>query len=83
MLEKLDQVIKQASRVKSSDQAPILTIKILDHCWRWKYRAHSGDYLLYMYMYRRLAKVGPWAVHFTLGSDWGVGGHSCSIIVVL
>ena len=36
-----------------------------------------------MYMYHRLAKEGPWAVHLTLGSDWGVGGHSRSIIVAL
>ena len=33
--------------------------------------------------YRRLAKEGPWAVHLTLGSEWGVGGHSRSIIVAL
>ena len=27
-------------------------------------------------MYRTLAKKRPWAVHLTLGSNWGVGGHS-------
>ena len=26
-------------------------------------------------MYRSLAKKGPWAVHLTLGSNWGVGQH--------
>ena len=36
-LEKLDQVIKQASRDESSDQASISTIKILDHYRSWKY----------------------------------------------
>ena len=40
-LEKLDQVIKQASRDESSDQASILTIKIIDRCCSWKYRAHT------------------------------------------
>ena len=25
------------------------------------------------YIYRTLAKEGPWAVHLTLGQDWGVG----------
>ena len=27
-------------------------------------------------MYCSLAKKGPWAVHLTLGSNWGVGQHS-------
>ena len=32
---------------------------------------------IYSYLnYRTLAKKRPWAVHFTLGSNWGVGGHS-------
>ena len=26
--------------------------------------------------YRTLAKEGPWAVHLTLGQDWGVGRYS-------
>ena len=47
-LEKLDQAIKQASRDESSDQASILTIKILDRRRSWKYRAHSSDYPLCM-----------------------------------
>ena len=45
-LEKLDQAIKQASRDKSSDQASISTIKIVDRHCSWKYRAHSSDYPL-------------------------------------
>ena len=40
-LQKLNQVIKQASRDESSDQASISTIKILDRRHSWKYRAHS------------------------------------------
>ena len=44
-LEKVDQVIKQASRDESNDQAFILMIKFLDCRCRWKYRAHS-DYPL-------------------------------------
>ena len=31
---------------------------------------------VFMYIYRSLAKKRPWAVHLTLGSNWGVGGHS-------
>ena len=27
-------------------------------------------------IYRSLEKKGPWAVHLTLGSNWGVGQHS-------
>ena len=27
-------------------------------------------------IYRTLAKGGPWAVHLTLGQDWGVGRYS-------
>ena len=53
-LEKLDQVIKQASRDESSDQASILTIKILDRRHSWKYRAHSSDYPLPC-LYRRIS----------------------------
>ena len=45
-LEKLDQAIKQASRDESSGQASISTIKNLDCCRSWKYRAHSSDYPL-------------------------------------
>ena len=45
-LAKADQVIKQASRDKSSDQAVILAIKILDRRRSWKYRAHCSDYPL-------------------------------------
>ena len=45
-LEKVDQVIKQASRDESNNQAFILTIKFLDRRHRWKYRAHSSDYPL-------------------------------------
>ena len=46
--QKVDQVIKQASRDKSNDQAPILTIKFLDRRRRWKYKALSSysDYPL-------------------------------------
>ena len=44
-LEKLDQVIKQASRDESSDQASVSTIKILDRRRSWKYSAHR-DYPL-------------------------------------
>ena len=44
--EKVDQVIKQASRDESNNQAPILTIKFLDCRRRWKFRAHSSDYPL-------------------------------------
>ena len=40
-LEKQDQTIKED---ESSYQAIILTIKILDRCRRWKYRAHSSNY---------------------------------------
>ena len=43
MPEKVDQVIKQASRDESNNQAPILTIKGLDRRRMWKYRAHSSD----------------------------------------
>ena len=42
----VDQAIKQASRDESNDQAPILTIKFLDRCRRWKYGTHSSDYPL-------------------------------------
>ena len=44
-LEKVDQVIKHASKDESNDQAFILTIKFLDRRHRWKYRAHSSDYI--------------------------------------
>ena len=27
-------------------------------------------------IYRTLAKEGPWAVHLTLGLDWGIGRYS-------
>ena len=27
-------------------------------------------------MYRTLTKEGPWAVHLTLGQDWGMGRYS-------
>ena len=45
-LEKPDQVIKQASRDESSDQASISMVRILDRRRSWKYRAHSSDYPL-------------------------------------
>ena len=31
---------------------------------------------IYIYIYRTLAKEGPWAVHLTLGQDWGMGQYS-------
>ncbi len=33
-------------------------------------------YAVTMYMYRTLAKKGPWAVHLTLDLNWGVGRYS-------
>ena len=45
-LGKLDQAIKQASRIESRDQEGILAIKTFDRRRRWKYGAHSGDYPL-------------------------------------
>ena len=39
---------------------------VSDSC---KLHLHAG-------IYRTLAKNRPWAVHLTLGSNWGVGEHS-------
>ena len=36
----------------------------------------SNDSIQAIYYYRTLAKEGPWAVHLTLGQDWGVGRYS-------
>ena len=55
-LEKVDQAVKQASRDESNDQAFILTIKFLDRRRRWKYRAHSSDYLLGVTQFQYLQK---------------------------
>ena len=35
---------------------------------------HKLDY--YLFNYRILMKEGPWAVHLTLGKDWGMGRYS-------
>ena len=67
--EKVDQTIKQAPRDESNDQALILTIKFLDRRRRWKYRAHSSDYPLYI-----ITCVYTSIVYVSAGGGMGRGG---------
>ena len=56
MLEKIDQVIKQALRDESNDQAFVnLMIKFLDYRRRWK--VHSSEYPLIDYIWIKV-KLG-------------------------
>ena len=57
--EKVDQMIKQASRDGSNDQATIMTIMFLDRRRRWKNRAHSSDYPLFLQVIQVLIS-GTW-----------------------
>ena len=38
--------------------------------------SEGSPHMMFIILYRTLAKEGPWAVHFTLGQDWGVGRYS-------
>ena len=60
-------ILYQTAKFKSTN---IFAIAILGSTAKFNSRQY---FRLYGSYYRTLAKEGPWAVHLTLGQDWGMG----------